>query len=86
MLYDGLLQPVGLFLREREADGFGFHLGGPGEAGARLPGRPAVDGTIAEVADPSELLAKFGIAGFQWGETRWSHGRILCPKGSLRQV
>ena len=100
MFGDGLFQPVGLFLGEREADGFRFHLGRPGETGASVPGRPAIDRAVAEIAPASDYWSRSDLepaarppdpvgaerAGPEWGgAARFGSARAgPDPGGSVR--
>ncbi len=56
MFANGLFQPLGLFGREREADGFRFHFARPREARTGLAERSAINRAGAQITDARELL------------------------------
>ena len=69
MFANGLFQPLGLFGREREADGFRFHFARPREARAGLAERSAINRAGTQIADAGELLSQRGVSGFQDNKT-----------------
>src|SRR5580693_2235555 len=83
MLGNRFFEPVGLLLGQGETDGLRFDFGRPGEASSWPAEGTTIDRTVTEIADVRELLAQFGVAGFQLGEVgRW-HDAFLDKFGGF---